>query len=136
MNLLSELVEYLSSKTTLVPGDDLFYNTMYDTPDNAVCLQLSPLSYSTPSPINGEVTIVDVTVRNESNDAAYNIGKEIYRWLYTDKEDVEDADGLIKVSNALTIATSMYGPPVWSRTDDKDRKYFTFKVKIFSRRII
>lgn len=136
MNLLSELVEYLASKTALVPGDNLFYNTMYDIPNNAVCLQLSPLSYSTPSPINGEVTIVDVTVRNESNDAAYNIGKEIYRWLYTDKEDVEDADGLIKVSDALTIATSMYGPPVWSRTDDKDRKYFTFKVKIFSRRII
>ena len=136
MNLLDELVNYLADKTGLEPGENLFYNSMPDKPNEAVLLQLQQLGVTTEAQIDGDCNIIQITTRSSTNSKSYDLGSSIYRWLYTDKEDTSEADGLIKLSENLTVASAMYGPPVWIKTDENDRKYFAFKVKIFSRRII
>ena len=136
MNLLEEFVNYLSEKTALVPGENLFYNSAPDSTDDIVLLQLSPLNIATEAQIDGDINIITATTIASSNSAAYELGTMVYRWLYTDKEDTSDADGLIRLSENLTVATAVYGPPVWVKTDEKDRKYFAFKVRVFSKRII
>lgn len=136
MNLLEEFVNYLSEKTALVPGENLFYNSAPDSTDDIVLLQLSPLNIATEAQIDGDINIITATTIASSNSTAYELGTMVYRWLYTDKEDTSDADGLIRLSENLTVATAVYGPPVWVKTDEKDRKYFAFKVRVFSKRII
>lgn len=141
MNILSELTNYIAEKTSLEAGENLYYNSLPDSPSNAVLLQLIPFEdikrgYVVPSQIDGACYIVAITVRNESNTEAYELGRLIYRWLYCDKDDMDEADGLIKVSDTLTVATNMLGEPVWEKTDENGRKYFTFKVRVFSHRII
>lgn len=141
MNILDELTKYIANKMDLELGENLFYNSMPDSPNNAVVFQQIPFEdtakgFAIPSQIDGACYIVSVTIRNESNTDAYEIGRNIYRWLYTDKEDISDADGLVKLSDTLTVATNMLGEPVWEKTDNNGRKYFTFKVRVFSHRII
>lgn len=137
MNILNELVEYLATKIpSFEPGDNLFYNSLPDEPDDAILLQQLPHTVAIPSQIDGACYIVEVTSRSESNETAYENGRVAYRWLYTDKADTDDADGLIRLESGLDVATVMLGEPVWKQTDDKGRKYFVFRVRVFSHRII
>ena len=137
MNILNELVEYLSDKLTeLEPGENLFYNSLPDEPDDAVLLQQLPRTIPIPSQIDGATYIVEVISKSMSNETAYEMGKNVYRWLYTDKEDTEDADGLIRLPSGLSVATVMLGEPVWKQTDNNGRKYFVFRLRLFSHRII
>ena len=137
MNILNELVEYLAAKIpSLEPGENLFYNSLPDEPDDAMLLQQLPRTMAVPSQIDGACYIVEVTSRSESNETAYENGRMVYRWLYTDKDDTGDADGLIRLNSGLTVATVMLGEPVWKQTDNNGRKYFVFRLRVFSHRII
>ena len=127
MNILNELVEYLAAKIpSLEPGE----------PDDAMLLQQLPRTIAVPSQIDGACYIVEVTSRSLSNETAYENGRMVYRWLYTDKDDTGDADGLIRLNSGLTVATVMLGEPVWKQTDNNGRKYFVFRLRVFSHRII
>ena len=136
MNILDELTNYIATKMSLEPGENLFYNSMPDEPDNCVLLQQE--SYSTGVPVQIDATCyhVKVIVRNVSNSDAYDVAAMVYRWLYTDKEDTAEADGLVKLSDTLTVATVPLTEPIWYKTDEKGRKYFVFKARVFSHRII
>lgn len=136
MNILSELVTYLAAKCDLEPGENIFYNSLPDEPDTAVLLQQSQQTVPTPSPIGATSYIVEVTVRSLSNETAYDMGCNLYRWLYTSQSDTEDADGIVTIAEGRSIATAMLGEPVWKQTDNKGRKYFVFRVRVFSHRII
>lgn len=137
MNILNELVEYLAAKIpSFEPGENLFYNSLPDEPDDAMLLQQLPRTVAIPSQIDGACYIVEVTSRSLSNETAYENGRMVYRWLYTDKDDTGDADGLIRLNSGLTVATVMLGEPVWKQTDNNGRKYFVFRLRVFSHRII
>lgn len=137
MNILNELVEYLAAKIlSLEPGKNLFYNSLPDEPDDAMLLQQLPREITIPSQIDGACYTVEVTSRSMSNETAYENGLVAYRWLYTDKDDTADADGLIRLNSGLTVATVMLGEPVWNQTDNNGRKYFVFRLRVFSHRII
>jgi hypothetical protein len=71
-----------------------------------------------------------------SNDAAFEQAKDVYRWLYTDKEDLELADGLLQLSESLSVASVMLNTPAWKQTDENGRKYYIFRMRVFSHRII
>lgn len=136
MNILNELVGYLAEKLDLEPGDNLFYNSLPDEPDEATLLQQLPRTIAVPSQIDATCSVVEITTRSMSNETAYEMGRSVYRWLYTDKDDISDADGLLRVSDTLTVATVMLSEPTWKSTDNNGRKYFVFRVRVFSHRII
>lgn len=137
MNILEEICTYLETKiSTLTPGENLFYNSLPDEPDDAVLLQLLPRTLPTPSPLDAECYVIEITSRSMSNDAAFEQAKDVYRWLYTDKEDLELADGLLQLSESLSVASVMLSTPAWKQTDNNGRKYFIFRMKVFSHRII
>lgn len=136
MNILDEITTYVAAKLNLEPGENIFYNSLPDEPDDALLLQLLPRSLPTPSPIDAECYVIEVSSRSLSNDVAYQQAESAYRWLYTDKEDTADADGIVNISENLSVATLMLNTPVWKQTDNNGRKYFTFRVRVFSHRII
>lgn len=136
MNILDEITTYVATKLNLKPGENIFYNSLPDEPDDALLLQLLPRSLPTPSPIDAECYVIEVSSRSMSNDVAYQQAESAYRWLYTDKEDTADADGIVNVSENLSVATLMLNTPAWKQTDNNGRKYFTFRVRVFSHRII
>lgn len=136
MNILDELVEYLATKLTLEPGENLFYNSLPDEPDEAILLQQLPRTIAVPSSIDASCYVVEVTTRSLSNETAYEMGRSVYRWLYTDNEDVSEADGIIHLSDKRSVATVLLSEPTWKQTDNNGRKYFVFRVRVFSHRII
>lgn len=136
MNILDEITTYVAAKLNLEPGENIFYNSLPDEPDDALLLQLLPRSLPTPSPIDAECYVIEVSSRSLSNDVAYQQAESAYRWLYTDKEDTADADGIVNISENLSVATLMLNTPAWKQTDNNGRKYFTFRVRVFSHRII
>lgn len=136
MNILDEITTYIAAKLNLKPGENIFYNSLPDEPDDALLIQLLPRSLPTPSPINAECYVIEVSSRSLSNDVAYQQAESAYRWLYTDKEDTADADGIVNISENLSVATLMLNTPAWKQTDNNGRKYFTFRVRVFSHRII
>ena len=136
MNILDEITTYIATKLNLKPGENIFYNSLPDEPDDALLIQLLPRSIPTPSPIDAECYVIEVSSRSLSNDIAYQQAESAYRWLYTDKEDTADADGIVNISENLSVATLMLNTPTWKQTDNNGRKYFTFRVRVFSHRII
>lgn len=136
MNILDEITTYVANKLNLEPGENIFYNSLPDEPDDALLIQLLPRSLPTPSPIDAECYVIEVSSRSLSNDVAYQQAESAYRWLYTDKEDTADADGIVNISENLSVATLMLNTPAWKQTDNNGRKYFTFRVRVFSHRII
>lgn len=136
MNILDEITTYVANKLNLEPGENIFYNSLPDEPDDALLIQLLPRSLPTPSPIDAECYVIEVSSRSMSNDVAYQQAESAYRWLYTDKEDTADADGIVSISENLSVATLMLNTPTWKQTDNNGRKYFTFRVRVFSHRII
>lgn len=136
MNILDEITTYVANKLNLEPGENIFYNSLPDEPDDALLIQLLPRSLPTPSPIDAECYVIEVSSRSMSNDVAYQQAESAYRWLYTDKEDTTDADGIVNISENLSVATLMLNTPAWKQTDNNGRKYFTFRVRVFSHRII
>lgn len=136
MNILDEITTYVAAKLNLEPGENIFYNSLPDEPDDALLIQLLPRSLPTPSPIDAECYVIEVSSRSLSNDVAYQQAESAYRWLYTDKEDTADADGIVNISENLSVATLMLSTPAWKQTDNNGRKYFVFRVRVFSHRII
>lgn len=136
MNILDEITTYVAAKLNLELGENIFYNSLPDEPDDALLIQLLPRSLPTPSPIDAECYVIEVSSRSLSNDVAYQQAESAYRWLYTDKEDTADADGIVNISENLSVATLMLNTPAWKQTDNNGRKYFTFRVRVFSHRII
>lgn len=136
MNILDEITTYVANKLNLEPGENIFYNSLPDEPDDALLIQLLPRSLPTPSPIDAECYVIEVSSRSMSNDVAYQQAESAYRWLYTDKEDTADADGIVNISENLSAATLMLNTPAWKQTDNNGRKYFVFRVRVFSHRII
>ena len=136
MNILDEITTYVANKLNLEPGENIFYNSVPDEPDDALLIQLLPRSLPTPSPIDAECYVIEISSRSMSNDVAYQQAESAYRWLYTDKEDTADADGIVNISENLSVATLMLNTPAWKQTDNNGRKYFTFRVRVFSHRII
>jgi hypothetical protein len=136
MNILDEITTYVANKLNLEPGENIFYNSLPDEPDDALLIQLLPRSLPTPSPIDAECYVIEVSSRSMSNDVAYQQAESAYRWLYTDIEDTADADGIVNISENLSVATLMLNTPAWKQTDNNGRKYFTFRVRVFSHRII
>lgn len=136
MNILDEITTYVAAKLDLEPGENIFYNSLPDEPDDALLIQLLPRSLPTPSPIDAECYVIEVSSRSMSNDVAYQQAESAYRWLYTDKADTADADGIVNISENLSVATVMLNTPAWKQTDNNGRKYFVFRVRVFSHRII
>ena len=136
MNILDKITTYVANKLNLEPGENIFYNSLPDEPDDALLIQLLPRSLPTPSPIDAECYVIEVSSRSMSNDVAYQQAESAYRWLYTDKEDTADADGIVNISENLSVATLMLNTPAWKQTDNNGRKYFVFRVRVFSHRII
>jgi len=143
INLLAELVTYLGTKLSLVPGESIFYNNWPDVPSNCVLLQENKHSFPVPVQINASTHHIQITTRAATSDEAYQLAAECYRWLLTDDAnyaeetiDVIDTTGFITLQNDISVYVQLHGTPLWDKTDQQGRRYYYFTATLITKRII
>lgn len=125
MDILEELQNYIATELSLNPGVDIFRNEMPDTGTKCVCItEPKEAGYVLPQ-IDAEKHYIKITTREALHDSAKELARQCYRLLRTD-------DGIVTMPN-LTIFVELQGTPIWERTDQQNRKYYYFTLKVISK---
>ena len=139
-NLLSLVASYLASKLTMTAGTDVFYNEMPDEPTKCVLVQeIQNPGLSIHAQIDAEIHRIKVTTREESYQKSLALAQSCWRWLLTDDEDFSsdtrtDTTGFVTLGDLATVQITLYGNPVWEKSDQQSRKYYSFYATILTKR--
>lgn len=139
INLLNELVNYLSDKLTLTPSTNIFYNSMPDSPNTSVLLTLPREHIPVLPQIDASTHYLRVTARAKLETDAYDLAASCYRWLLSDEALIdEDTDtyGFITLDNNLVVRVQLHGTPIWDKTDQQGRVYYYFTATIVTKKLI
>lgn len=143
INLLNELAVYLGPNLGLIPGKSIFYNSMPDEPAECLLIQSPKHHIPVPAQVNASSHYLRFTARGGTDASAYKLAGNCYKWIMQDVEtynvaDVEnkDLDGFIKLSDDLTVYIQPYGTPIWEKTDQRGRRYYTFTASLITKRIL
>lgn len=136
MSLLLEIATYISEKTSLVLGENVFYFEAPDEPDICVYMREIKSNVSIPAQIDASIHRILFTIRNTDNEKAEALANKCYRWMLTEDPtyDVDrymaDTNGFIRMPNSSYIFVELLGTPVWDNVDQQGRKYFCFEAII------
>ena len=140
INLLDLVARYLASKTNMVAGTSVFYNEMPDDPTKCILVQeiQNPNIMVLPQ-IDAEVHRIEVTARDESAVKAADLARLCWRWLLTDNaaftsDTRVDTTGFVTIGDLATVQITLYGNPVWKKSDQQGRKYYHFYATIITKR--
>lgn len=138
--LLESIARYLASKTNMVAGTNIFCNEMPDSPTKCVLIQeiQNPNVMVLPQ-IDAEVHRIEITTRDESNDKALALAQLCWRWLLTDNlafssDTRADTTGFITLADQIIVQVTLYGNPVWKKSDQQNRKYYHFFATVITKR--
>lgn len=139
IDLLEQVARYLASKTSLVAGTSVFYNEMPDDVNKCVLVQEVQTNGTVAPQIDAEVHRLRISVRESSNTAASNLAYTCWRWLLTDilnydLDKREDTTGFITLLDGSTVMVTLYGNPVWEKSDQQRRKYYSFYAVVITKR--
>lgn len=138
INLLDELVTYLGNRLSLTPGTNIFYNEMPDSPDKCVLLTSPKHSVPVPTQIDASTHFLRVDARAKGSTAAYELAVLCNRWLASD-ETVYTADtettGFITLESGLSVYVQLHGTPLWDKTDQQGRRYYSFTATLITKKI-
>ena len=139
-NLLSLVASYLASKLTMTAGTDVFYNEMPDEPTKCVLVQeIQNPGLSIHAQIDAEIHRIKVTTREESYQKSLALAQSCWRWLLTDdvafsSDTRTDTTGFVTLGDLATVQIVLYGNPVWEKSDQQSRKYYSFYATILTKR--
>lgn len=139
-NLLSLVASYLASKLTMTAGTNVFYNEMPDEPAKCVLVQeIQNPGIAVHPQIDGEIHRIKVSVRDTTYELANNLAQLCWRWLLTDKtaftsDKRTDTTGFVTIADLATVQITLYGNPVWEKSDQQGRKYYSFYATILTKR--
>lgn len=139
INLLNELTTYLGEKLNLIPGTNIFYNSMPDNPDKCVVLTTQKHSVAVPPQIDASTHYLRVDVRAKTSDEAYQLAALCNRWLASDVTDYSedtDTNGFITITNDLSVYVHLHGTPLWDKTDQQGRRYYYFTAMLITKKIV
>lgn len=135
MNILLTLATYVAKKLEKVLGVDVFYYDMPDSPDECICLQEKKTSLPTLPQIDAVCRRIVVSVRAKSNERAYALANEVYQWMWCSDADEESPTGFLEIAEGLFVFSDVRGMPVWDKSDQKGRKYFTFETVVTTQKL-
>lgn len=130
MDLLLALATYIAEKTEKVLGKQVFYYEMPDTPDECICLQEKKTSLPTLPQIDAVSRRIVFSIRAKSNESSYALANEVYQWMWCSDADEESPTGFLELAEGLFVFSDVRGIPVWDKSDQKGRKYFTFEAVV------
>ena len=139
-NLLSLVASYLASKLAMTAGTNVFYNEMPDEPAKCVLVQeIQNPSLSIHAQIDAEIHRIKVTTREESYQKSLALAQSCWRWLLTDSvafssDTRVDTTGFVTLGDLATVQITLYGNPVWEKSDQQSRKYYSFYATILTKR--
>lgn len=138
-NLLELVTKYLAAKIGLTAGTDAVYNEMPAEPSKCILVQEEQTSLSVLPQIDAEVHKVRVTARDTSYTLAAELAEKCWRWLLTDITNFdidkrEDATGFITMLDDTIISVRLFSNPIWEKSDQQGRKYYTFYALITTKR--
>lgn len=140
MNILQCLVDYMAEKTTLVGGTNLFYNEMPDDPTK--CLTFIALKHpiAVPTQIDADVYVVQVVARDDTSTNAFALAKTCYQWLRSSEANynanTQETTGFINLTSTVEALINLNSTPIWEKTDQRGRRYYTFTATIITKRLI
>ena len=139
-NLLNLVASYLASKLTMTAGTNVFYNEMPDEPAKCVLVQeIQNPSLSIHAQIDAEIHRIKVTTREESYQKSLALAQSCWRWLLTDSvafssDTRVDTTGFVTLGDLATVQIVLYGNPVWEKSDQQSRNYYSFYATILTKR--
>lgn len=135
-NLLKDLSEYLADRLELTLGKQVFYNELPDAPDEAVLVQERKTINPTVPQIDAVSRRVVFTTRAKSNEASYDLACRVYRWMwYSSTDEDEVPTGFLELLDGSFVFSDIRGTPIWDKSDQKGRKYFTFEAVVTTQKL-
>lgn len=130
MNLLDELVNYIAKHLQLEPGESAFYHEMPDEPDECICLYELKTALDSPPQIDAIARRIRFTTRGLCNTVASDLAEKLWSVLWMDAErELEVSDGFITLEAGM-VFVDLRGKPIWDKSDQRNRKYFSFEAVI------
>lgn len=139
IDLIAQLATYLAEKLELELGAAIFYNDAPDEPNSCVLVQEIQTASTVPAQIDASVHRFHLTARDVTYTAACGLVSKCWRWLFTDLPDyssdvTEDTTGFITLPGGSVVLVTLYGNPVWEKTDQQRRKYYGFYFTVVTSR--
>lgn len=131
MNISEEVAKYLSSATSV----QAFYNEIPDDTCPAILVQAVPTSYHVPVQVNASINRLQISAKHLSNTTCYELIMELFHAMQKTHGSNEDETGIINLNNNLSCSVEFRGSPVWSRSDQKGRKYFVFEIIVTTKNL-
>lgn len=135
MDLLLALATYVANKTEKLLGKQVFYYEMPDAPDECICLQEKKTSLPSLPQIDAVSRRIVVSVRAKNNERANTLVNEVYQWMWCSDADEESPTGFLEIAEGLFVFSDVRGMPIWDKSDQRGRKYFTFETVVTTQKL-
>lgn len=134
MIIIETVAQYLATQTAHPYGKSCF---SYELPDNpAECIGVLGVptnGLEAPAQIDAATIRLEIIVRSTSNSLANKLAQDCYNVLNPADEEGERT-GFVELLQGLYVYCFLNCEPVWSKTDQQGRKYFTFQATITASR--
>ena len=128
-DLLQRVAVYLATKLSFNPGEQVMCYEMPDKPDVCVCVYESPSTLTSPPQIDAVSRRLRISVRAGSNSAANGLAEKCWQAMLNSEPDSVPT-GFIKLDEATYVFSDLRSKPLWEKTDQRNRKYFSFETII------
>lgn len=135
MNLLEELATYLAGKVDMQLGKQAFFNEMPDEPAECFCVQEKSTTLPTLPQIDAVSRRVVLSIRAPSHKHADKLATELYRWMWCSDEETDNPTGFLELREGLYVFSDVRGTPIWDKSDQKGRKYYTFEAVVTTQKL-
>lgn len=143
IHLLNELATYLGEKLEMTPGENVFYNSMPDQPDECVLIQEPSTHIPVPAQVDASTHYLRITARAKTDVQAFQLAGRCYKWFVQDREEYRvdeiantELTGFLDISENITVFIQPYGTPIWDKTDQRGRRYYFFTASLITKRIL
>ena len=127
IDILQVIANKLAADLLLETGVNIF---CYELPDalNATIVVQEPKHIGEVfQQIDAETHFIEITARSKGNVAAKELATKCYNCMCNDTGILEQ-DG-------VTFSVELQGTPIWKKSDQQDRKYFYFTMKVITMRL-
>lgn len=128
-DLLQRVAVYLATQLSLKSGEQVMCYEMPDKPDVCVCVYESSSTLTSPPQIDAISRRLRISVRALSNSAANELAEKCWQAMYSSSPE-EVPTGFIELESGLYVFSDLRGKPLWEKSDQRNRKYFSFETVI------
>ena len=128
-DLIQHVAEYLTEKLNMDTGTQVMCYEMPEKSDTCVCIyEVLPAPVSPPQ-IDAISRRIRIVVRAKSNGEANELSERCWQWMLCSATN-DFPTGFIELKNNVFVFSDLQNKPIWQKSDQKNRKYFSFDTVI------